>query len=160
MRTIEIGAWTPPSGATPGIRRPVRTITLPPISSRRIRFGEPTSPRPSGRDRRRLEPEPVLADRGRGLVHDAVVGLAAPLEREIEARELELDPDHVGLEHAEALLQQLLSRLVALEDDDRPLVAHRPADASGVQNDPYGRDSPCRRTPRKYTVRSRAALRR
>src|SRR5437764_3087350 len=48
MRTIEIGAWPPPSGTTPGIRRPVRTITLPPISSRRIRFGEPTSPARSG----------------------------------------------------------------------------------------------------------------
>ena len=48
MRTIEIGAWTPPSGTTPGIRRPVRTMTFPPISSRRIRFGEPTSPAPSG----------------------------------------------------------------------------------------------------------------
>src|SRR2546423_2205126 len=48
MRTIEIGACTPPSGATPGMRRPVRTMTLPPISSRRMRFGEPTSPRPSG----------------------------------------------------------------------------------------------------------------
>src|SRR5437870_3167807 len=48
IRTIEIGACTPPSGTTPGMRRPVRTITLPPISSRRIRFGEPTSPRPSG----------------------------------------------------------------------------------------------------------------
>jgi hypothetical protein len=30
------------------MRRPVRTITWPPISSRRIRFGEPTSPRCSG----------------------------------------------------------------------------------------------------------------
>src|SRR5438094_2175773 len=30
------------------MRRPVRTITLPPISSRRMRFGEPTSSRPSG----------------------------------------------------------------------------------------------------------------
>ena len=30
------------------MRRPVRTITRPPISSRRIRFGEPTSPRSSG----------------------------------------------------------------------------------------------------------------
>src|SRR3954469_25409977 len=48
MRTIEMGACTPPSGATPGIRRPVRTITRPPISSRRMRFGEPMSPRPSG----------------------------------------------------------------------------------------------------------------
>ena len=82
---------------------------------------------PFGRDRRGLQPEAVLADRGRRLVHDAVVGLAAPLEREIEARELELDPDHVGLEHAQALLQQLLPGLVALEDDDRVLVAHRRA---------------------------------
>ena len=48
MRTTEIGAWTPPSGTTPGMRRPVRTMTLPPISSRRMRFGEPTSPAPSG----------------------------------------------------------------------------------------------------------------
>src|SRR5918912_437564 len=47
MRTIEIGAWTPPSGTTPGMRRPVRTITFPPISSRRMRFGEPTSSRPT-----------------------------------------------------------------------------------------------------------------
>src|SRR5262245_12879489 len=30
------------------MRLPVRTITRPPISSRRIRFGEPTSSRPSG----------------------------------------------------------------------------------------------------------------
>ena len=37
-----------PIGTTPGIRRPVRTITLPPISSRRMRFGDPTSPRVSG----------------------------------------------------------------------------------------------------------------
>ena len=77
------------------------------------------------RDRRRLQPETVLADRRRGLVHDRVVGLAAPLEREIEARELELDPDHVGLEHAEALLEELLPGFVPFEDDDRPLVAHR-----------------------------------
>ena len=48
MRTTEIGACTPPNGTTPGRRLPVRTITLPPISSRRIRFGEPTSSRVSG----------------------------------------------------------------------------------------------------------------
>jgi len=29
MRTIEIGACTPPMGETPGMRRPVRTITFP-----------------------------------------------------------------------------------------------------------------------------------
>ena len=80
---------------------------------------------PLRRDRGGFQPEPVLADGRGGLVHDAVVGLAAPLEREVEPRELELDADHVGREHAEALLQELLAGLVALEDDDRPLVAHR-----------------------------------
>ena len=35
-------------GVTPGIRRPVRMMTLPSISSRRIRFGLPTSSAPSG----------------------------------------------------------------------------------------------------------------
>src|SRR5437762_13843021 len=48
IRTTEIGACTPPNGTTPGIRLPVRTITRPPISSRRSRFGEPTSFAPSG----------------------------------------------------------------------------------------------------------------
>jgi hypothetical protein len=67
----------------------------------------------------------VLADRRRGLVHDSVVGLLAPLEREVEPRKLDLRADHVGLKHAEAFLQEFLPGLVALEDDDRPLVAHR-----------------------------------
>ena len=80
---------------------------------------------PLRRDRRRLQPEPVLADCRRGLVHNSVVGLLAPLEREVEPRELELHADHVGLEHTEAVLQELLPGLVALEHDDRPLVAHR-----------------------------------
>src|SRR5262249_53478181 len=40
-----------------------------------------------GRDRGRLQAEPVLPDRGSGLVDDAVVGLAALVEREIEPRE-------------------------------------------------------------------------
>lgn len=48
IRTTAIGCTTGPSGATPGRRRPVRTMTEPPTSSRRIRFGEPTSPAPSG----------------------------------------------------------------------------------------------------------------
>src|SRR5438445_4546100 len=41
-------ACTPASGRTPGIRRPVRTITRPSICLRRIAFGLPTSPAPSG----------------------------------------------------------------------------------------------------------------
>ncbi len=48
MRTTEIGSWTPATGVTPGIRRPVRMMTLPSTSSRRMRLGEPTSSRPSG----------------------------------------------------------------------------------------------------------------
>ena len=38
---------------------------------------------------------------------------------------VELDPDHVRREDAQRLLEQLLAGLVALEDDDRVLVAHR-----------------------------------
>src|SRR5918994_506093 len=49
MRTTEIGWCTPETGpTTPGIRRPVRTMTLPSTSSRRMRLGEPTSSLPSG----------------------------------------------------------------------------------------------------------------
>src|SRR5262245_35081164 len=48
MRTTEMGAWMPPIGRTPDRRRPVRRITLPSIASRRIAFGLPTSPMPSG----------------------------------------------------------------------------------------------------------------
>src|SRR5262245_28436431 len=59
MRTTEIGAWTPPNDTTPGMRRPVRTITRPPISSRRILFGEPTSPAPSGVTVAAFSPRPA-----------------------------------------------------------------------------------------------------
>src|SRR3954453_17180011 len=59
MRTTEIGACTPPNGTTPGIRRPVRTITRPPISSRRIRFGEPTSSALSGVTVAAFRPRPA-----------------------------------------------------------------------------------------------------
>src|SRR4051794_22608388 len=59
MRTTEIGACTPPKGTTPGMRRPVRTITRPPISSRRIRFGEPTSSALSGVTVAAFRPRPA-----------------------------------------------------------------------------------------------------
>src|SRR5207302_5465357 len=42
------------------------------------------------RDRRRLQAEAVLANCARGLVDDAVLRRAARVEREVEARELEL----------------------------------------------------------------------
>ncbi len=59
MRTTLMGWWTPAIGVTPGILRPVRMITLPPISSRRIRLGEPTSSRPSGVMVAALMPKPL-----------------------------------------------------------------------------------------------------
>src|SRR5829696_1992193 len=59
MRTTEIGKCAPPIGTTPGIRRPVRTITWPPMSSRRMRFGLPTSPPPSGVTVAAFRPSPA-----------------------------------------------------------------------------------------------------
>ena len=58
MRTTEMGKCAPPIGTTPGMRLPVRTITWPPISSRRIRLGLPTSPAPSGVTVAALRPSP------------------------------------------------------------------------------------------------------
>ena len=63
----------------------------------------------------------ILQGREGGLSQGGDVGVAA----EIEPRELELDPDQLGCEDTQALLEQLLPRLVPLEDDDCPLVAHR-----------------------------------
>src|SRR5207237_7271500 len=79
---------------------------------------------PFGRDRRRLEAESGLSDRCRGLVDDAVLGRAAALEREVEARELEPEPGDLGVEDAQRLLEQLLARLVPLEHHDR-FLRHR-----------------------------------
>jgi len=68
---------------------------------------------------RGLQSEAVVADRGRGLVDDAVGRGAAALERQVEARQLKVDADDVGGEDAQCLLEQLLARLVSFEDDDR-----------------------------------------
>src|SRR3954468_1331289 len=112
MRTIEIGACTPPKGTTPGIRRPVRTITFPPISSRRMRFGEPTPSRSSGAIVAAFKPKPwsriacaasrakgrgfkaeaVLANRLRGLVDDLVLAGPPGLQRKVEPGEFEVEP--------------------------------------------------------------------
>jgi hypothetical protein len=75
------------------------------------------------RDRRRLEPVPVLPNRGRSLVHHGVLRLATVRQREVVARELELDARHVGREHPQGLLEQLLPGLVTLQHDDRVHVA-------------------------------------
>ena len=43
-------------------------------------------------DRRRLQAEPVLADRAGRVMHDPVLGLPPGLEREVEPGEIELEP--------------------------------------------------------------------
>src|SRR4028118_2385462 len=44
----ETGEWTPVTGLTPGMRLPVRTITVPSMPFLRIAFGEPKPPGVSG----------------------------------------------------------------------------------------------------------------
>src|SRR5437763_2054353 len=78
-----------------------------------------------GRDGRRLQPEPRVANRRRRLVHDLVPGRPARSEREVEPVEAQLAPGDVGSENPQGLFEQLLAGLVALEHDDR-LRAHRP----------------------------------
>ncbi len=120
------------SASTPGIRRPVRTMTLPSTSSRRMRLGEPTSSLPSGVIVAALSPKPALAHRRGRLVDDLVVGLAPVVEGEIVAVELELEAEDLGVEHPEGLLEQLLPGLVALEDRDRQRFRHaRTHDTTG-----------------------------
>jgi hypothetical protein len=83
-------------------------------------------------DRRRLQAEAVLADGRRGVVHDLVLRLSALLQREVEARELELDADDVRRQHAKRLLEELLSGLVSLQNDDRLAVHRRGFYAAGT----------------------------
>ena len=125
MRTIEIGWWTPAIGVTPGMRRPVRMMTLPSTSSRRMRLGEPTSSSPSGVIVAALIPKPQARIACAASLTTAFAVVAAVGEREVVALELDREPDDVGIEHAQRLLEQLLAGLVALEDDDRQRVGHR-----------------------------------
>ena len=66
-----------------------------------------------------LEPETVVCDRARCLVHDAVRRRSAVPEGEIEARQRQLEADDVGLQDAEGCLEKLLARLIPLENHDR-----------------------------------------
>ena len=60
MRTTMIGVLVPTTGGvTPGMRRPVRTMTEPPIPSRNRRLGEPTPPISGGVTVAALSPSPA-----------------------------------------------------------------------------------------------------
>ena len=101
------------------MRRPVRTITLPSIPSRMMRLGLPTSSAPSGVIVAALIPSPASTIAAAASSQTWFFGLAAVLEREVEALLLDLEPDHAGVQDSQRLLQQLLARLVALEHDYR-----------------------------------------
>src|SRR5487761_2174982 len=101
MRTTTIGFVVATTGVTPGIRRPVRTITEPPTPSRRMRLGEPG-----------------LDHGGGGVADHAVVGHATVLEGEVEVGEVERDAEEVRGHHPQRLVEEFLSGLVAVAHDD------------------------------------------
>ena len=72
-----------------------------------------------GRDRGRFQAVAVLLDRGRRFVDDLVLGRSPVLERQIEAWKFERRSDDVGSKNAQRFLEQLLTGLVAFENDDR-----------------------------------------
>ena len=77
------------------------------------------------RDRRSLEPETRLDDGSSGLVDDGVTGCPTRFEREVEAVELQRHAHDVRGKDAQGFLEQFLTRLVALKDDDGPAVHDR-----------------------------------
>ena len=101
------------------MRRPVRTITLPPISSRRMRFGEPTSPAPSGVTVAALRPKPCSRIAAAASC-TTPFSVARRFSSERSKRgNASSTPMTSGREHAQRLFEQLLARLVAFEHDDR-----------------------------------------
>ena len=123
MRTTLMGALTPPIEGTPGMRLPGAQdhLAADPLAQQRV--GAAHVAGRLGRDGGRLDAEAALDHGVGGLEHDRVVGGAAVLQREVEAAQLELDPDDLGRDHAQRLLEELLTGLVALEDGDG--CAHR-----------------------------------
>jgi len=69
-----------------------------------------------GGDGGRFDPEPALAERGRRVQDDLVPGRPAVLQGEVEVALLDRETQDVSLEDAERLFQQLLTRLVAVQN--------------------------------------------
>ena len=84
MRTTAIGWWTPATGVTPGIRRPVRMITLPSICLAQDLVRAADVVGALGRDRRGLDARSrPRASPAAAATHDLVLGPAPVLEREV-----------------------------------------------------------------------------
>ena len=112
------GGRRAPAGATPGMRRPVRTMTEPPMPSRRMRLGLPTSPVVSGVMVAAFSPRPVSPHGGCGVADHPVGGGPPVLERQVEVHQLEIEPEDAGVEHPQRLVEELLAGLVAVADDE------------------------------------------
>ena len=93
-------------------------ITRPSSSSRRIRLGLPTSSLPSGVTVAALRPK--RASRMAAAASDTTaLDVARRCSSERSKRtSSRLDPGHVGVQHPHRLVEQLLARLVAFQDDD------------------------------------------
>src|SRR5579875_350550 len=78
------------------------------------------------RDRRRLERQAGCSYRRCGLVHDRIARAPPALQREVKALDREIQPEHLGVEHAQRLFKELLTGLVAFEHDNSQRLAHRP----------------------------------
>ena len=124
MRTMTIGWTTAAGGATPGMRLPVRTITEPPIPSRKMRFGLPTSSAPSGVTVAAFKPEAGDTHRRGGVAHHRVRRSTSVLERQVEMLERDVEPEHLGVEHAQRLEQELLTGLVPVAHHDPSSPGH------------------------------------
>ena len=99
------------------MRRPVRTITLPSMPSRMIRFGLPTSSAPSGVIVAALMPNPAetIAAAASSQTLFSVARLFSSVKSKL--LELHIDPGDLRVDHPKRRLQQLLARLIALEHD-------------------------------------------
>jgi hypothetical protein len=91
-----------------------------------------------GCDGGRLQTEAGVPQRCCRVMDDCVLRGATRLQREVEAWKVELESDHVGSEHPESFLEQLLAGLVSLEHDD-PLRVHGGASlVAGLRPAPVG----------------------
>ena len=124
MRTTTIGCTTGASGATPGMRRPVRTMTVPPTPSRRIRLGLPTSPVVSGVIVAALSPRPAERIAAAASCTTPFAVRRRFSRDRSNRRSCRSTPNTSGAKHAQRLLEQLLAGLVAVAHDDLPGPGH------------------------------------
>ena len=94
----------------------MRTITLPPIASRMIRLGLPTSSAPSGVIVAALIPRPVSSIMRAASSHTSFL-VARRLASERSKRSTSIDPEQLGVEHPQRLLEQFLPGLIPVERD-------------------------------------------